>query len=223
MPDTFDGLDLTPEQQRELATLRRGFALFNEILDDPEVGTPLKRKLEQKDPNLKFKYVEDIAAPIIKPIQDKLAALETDQTETLKKIDEGKTAIETIINDFKKERADERDVNDLKSKIEAAKRHYRFTDEGVAALIEHMRATNTGDPMTAGAFLVQNMERPEPVTSNGLAPEQARRNGAPDVDLFRVPSADDDSMKLLHSGPKGAEKWMQQEIDKIIAETAEAA
>lgn len=221
MSDPFEGVEFTPEQKNELTLLRRGFALLNSVSGDVDV----RRKLREKNPNAGIQVPEDdIAEPLLKPLRERLDAIQTDHTETLQKIDEKTAAFDAKVAEFDQKQKDAADLGDLQKKIAAAARHYRFTDEGTTALIEHMKTTGTADPMTAGAYLVQNMERPAPVAETGLAPDAARRNGAPDVDLFHIATGqDDESMKLLHSGPKGAEKWMQGEINKIIAEGQEAA
>jgi hypothetical protein len=221
MPDPFEGVEFTPEQKNELLLLRRGFALLNSVSGDVDV----RRKLRAANPTAGISVPEDdIAEPLLKPLRERLDAIQTDHTETLAKIDEKTAAFDSKVAEWEQKHRDAADLGDLQKKIAAAAKHYRFTDEGTTALIEHMKTTGTADPMTAGAYLVQNMERPAPVAETGLAPEQARRNGAPDVDLFNISTGqDDESMKLLHSGPKGAEKWMQTEINKIIAEGQEAA
>jgi len=224
MPDVFEGVDLTPDQQRELATLRKGYFLLDKLMVDPAHGTATKRALKAIDPSLGIVVPEDVAEPLIAPIRQEIEALKTDHTATLAALDERKTAIEQIVENFNQSRKDEKEVGDLQAKIDSAAKKYRFTDEGKAALIEHMRATNTSDPDTAGAYLVQNMERPSPTTSSGLAPEMARRNGAPDVDLFQLATGQsDDDLKLLHGTPKDQERWMSNEINKVLAEGLEAA
>ena len=225
MADIFEGAELSPEQQREIDTLRKVNAFANSLTADPKIGLALRRRLRELNPDAKVAIPEDdIAEPLLAPIREELTALKGNHEETLKAIDEKKSAIEKVVEDFRTEQKDAKEVGDLQRKIDSTVKKHRFTDEGKAALIEHMRTTNTSDPDTAAAYLIQNMEKPAPVTSNGLAPEQARRNGAPDIDLFQVATGqDDESLKLLHSGPKGADQWMQQEIAKIIAEGAEAA
>ena len=225
MADIFEGVEFSPEQQRELDTLRRGFAFANSLTADPKIGLPLRRRLRELNPEARIAIPEDdIAEPLLAPIREELTALKGSHDETLKAIDEKKTAIEKIVEDFQQQQKDTSEVSDLRRKIEATATKHRFTDEGRAELVKVMKETNTPDPEIAAGYMLQNMEKPAPVTSNGLAPEQARRNGAPDIDLFQVATGqDDDSLKLLHSGPKGADQWMQQEIQKIIAEGAEAA
>jgi hypothetical protein len=224
MADIFDGLELNADQQRELATLRRGYAMLNQVIDDPDIRAPLRRKLNEKNPDLRLPIPEDIAEPLLAPIRAELETVKTNHAETLTKIEEGKTALQTIIDEFKQGQKDAADVGDLRNKIEAAARHYRFTDEGKQELVKHMQATSTSDPMTAGAYLVQNMEKPAPMSESGLAPAQARVNGAPDVDLFHLATGQtDDDLKLLHSGQRGQDKWFANEVNKILAEGAEAA
>lgn len=219
MADVFEGLDLTPEQKVELQTLRRGYSLLDKMMTDPAHGTATKRALKAIDPSLSIVIPEDVAEPLIAPIREEVASLKTGREETLKALDEKKAAIEQVIENFNQTRKDEKEVADLQSKIDASVRKHRFTDEGKAALIEHMRATNTSDPDTAAAYLIQNMERPAPTTNSGLAPEMARRNGAPDVDLFHLATGQTaDDLKRLHGTPKEQEQWMNDEINKIIAE-----
>lgn len=222
MPDPFEGIEFTPEQQRELNLLRQGFSLLNSISGDVDV----RRKLRAANPTAGIAIPEDdIAEPLLKPIRERLDALAPDIEEKLKKVEEGKAAIDEKIAAFDQRQKDAADLGDLQKRIDQAAKHYRFTDEGRTALIDHMKTTGTADPMTAGAYLVQNMERPAPVAESGLAPEAARRNGAPDLDLFHVATGhDDESLKLLHSqNPKDRDRWMMNEINKIVAEGQEAA
>lgn len=225
MGDPFDGIEFTPEQQRELQTLRNGFNLLNTLVSDPKTATPMKRLWRQIDPKANLQIPEDdIAEPLLAPVREKMTALETAVDEKGKALDEKLAALEAKTVEREQKDRDAADLADLNKNIEKAVRHYRFTDEGRSALITHMRETNTSDPMTAGAFLVQNMERPAPIAANGLAPEQARRNGAPDVDLFQLATGqDDESMKALHGSPRERDRWMMNEVAKVMAEGQEAA
>lgn len=219
MADPFEGIEFTPEQQHELAVLRNGFALLNQIVSDPKTATPAKRLIRQIKPDMNVVIPEDdIAEPLLAPIREQVTTLQTKHEEVLKALDEKTAAFDQKLTEREQKEKDTDDLRDLQKRIDEAAKHYRFTDEGRAALIEHMKTTGTPDPMTAGAYLIQNMERPAPVASNGLAPEMARRNGAPDVDLFQVATGhDDESLKLLHAKP---EQWMSKEINNILAEQA---
>lgn len=225
--DPFEGVELSPEQQAELATLRRGWWALNGMVSDPKNGVTARRLLKTQKGFEHIVVPEDVAAPFVAQVDEKLEAFKTDHTQLLDKITEAAKTVDEKISAFDQREKDRADIADLGSKIDAAVRHYRFTNEGRDALIQHMKDTNTPDPMTAGAFLVQNMERPQPAASNGMAPEVARANGAPDVDLFSVAGSRtedlDESLRLLHGTPKQQDLWMRREIDKVLAEGAEAA
>jgi hypothetical protein len=221
MADIFEGVELTPAQKQELATLRAGFALVDRLTQDQKVGLDVKRRLRELHPEMNVRIPEDdIAEPMLKPVREQVTTLQTQLNELGEKFKETTTALETAKTEDEQRRTDQKALTELEKSIDAASRKYRFTDEGKAALIEHMKTTGTSDPDTAGAYLVQHMEKPSPATSNGMAPEQARRNGAPDVDLFQVATGhDDESLKLLHTKPLD---WMNKEVSKIIAEGVNA-
>jgi hypothetical protein len=222
MPDPFEGIEFTPAQMQELSVLRQGFSLLNQIVSDPKTATPAKRLIRQVKPDSNLMIPEDdIAEPLLQPLRQEIESLKTNHAETLEKIEKASLGFDEKVSAFEQKQKDQSDIADLGKKIDAAVKHYRFTDEGRGALIDHMKTTGTPDPMTAGAFLVQNIERPASIVATGLAPEQARRNGAPDLDLFQVATGhDDESLKLLHTKP---DRWMETEILKIQAEAAEAA
>jgi hypothetical protein len=220
MADIFEGVELTPEQQRELATLRAGYARLEGLITDPKTGTATKRLMRQKFTDLNIPIPEDdIAAPLVAAVEEKITATNTKAEEALAKIAAAEAGLLAKIAERDQQATDQRDLQKIENSIENAVKKYRFTDEGKAALIKHMMETNTPDPDTAGAYLVQHMEKPAPVASNGLAPAEARRNGAPDVDLFNLATGQtDESMKLLHGSPKQQEQWMTNEINKVIEE-----
>ena len=217
MADIFEGVDLTPQQRQELDTLRRGYQLADKIIKDNQVGLAVKRRLRETDPSLNITIPEDdIAEPLLKPVREQVSTLETKLTELQGQLAEKSTALDTKFAEDEQRRRDQDDLAKLQSSIESTVRKHRFTDQGRTELINHMKATNTSDPDTAAAYLLQNMEKPAPVASNGIASPEARRNGAPDVDLFQLATGhDDESMKLLHSNPQ---KWMQMETQRVIDE-----
>jgi hypothetical protein len=221
MASVFDGLDLDEKQQAELATLQRGFKAFNELVEDPQTALAVKRKLREKHPEWNIRIPEDdIAEPLLKPIREQVAGVDTKVTEALTKLDEKAAAIDAKLAERDQKDKDNHDLGKLQSSIEGTVKKHRFTDEGKAALIKHMMDTSTSDPETAAAYLLQNMERPSPVSSNGSAPAEAIRNGAPNVNLFELATGhDDESLKLLHTKP---DQWMLKEVQKVIDEGAVA-
>ena len=224
MADIFEGVDLTPDQQRELTTLRAGYARLEGLITDPKTGTATKRLMRQKYTDLNIPIPEDdIAAPLVAAVEEKITATNAKAEEALTKIAEAEKSLLDKLAERDQKETDTRDLRNLESSIDKAVKHYRFTDEGKATLIKHMQETSTPDPMTAGAFLVQNMEKPQPVAANGMASAEAIRNGAPNVDLFALATGQtDDSMKMLHGSPRQRDQWMQNEINKVIEEGATA-
>ena len=224
MADIFDGVDLSPDQQRELTTLRAGYARLEGLITDPKTGTATKRLMRQKYTDLNIPIPEDdIAAPLVAAVEEKITATNAKAEEALTKIAEAEKSLLDKLAERDQKETDTRDLRNLESSIDKAVKHYRFTDEGKATLIKHMQETSTPDPMTAGAFLVQNMEKPQPVAANGMASAEAIRNGAPNVDLFALATGQtDDDMKMLHGSPRQRDQWMQNEINKVIEEGATA-
>lgn len=224
MADVFEGVELTPAQKAELDTLRNGYAIVNELWNDGATGLAMKRRLKEKHPDANIVIPEDIAEPLLQPLRADIDAVKTNHTETLEKIAAAAKEVDDKIATFNQTQQDAKDLGDLQSRIDAACRHYRFTGEGRDALIKHMQETNTSDPMTAGAYLVHNIDQPpEPSRPNGMAHPQAIANGAPDVDLFSLATGQtDDDLKLLHSGPRGADKWFNNQVTKILAEPVAA-
>lgn len=217
MADIFEGVELTPEQQRELVTLRSGYATLEGLLVDGKTAAPLKRLLRQKYPDRPIAIPEDdIAAPLVAAVEEKIAATNTKLDESLKVLAEKQEAFEKQQAERIQKQQDTSDLADLEGKINATVKNRRLTDVGKELLVKTMMERGVHDPEVVADHMLQNMEKPAPVASNGLAPAEARRNGAPDVDLFQVATGhDDESMKLLHKNP---DKWMMQEAQKVIDE-----
>lgn len=195
MPDEPNG-DLVSISKADLATLQKSYGLLNKLWDDPNHGAAVKRAAKTIDPSLRIPEI-DVAEPLLKPLNEKLAALEAKDTER-----------DAVIAALKQEREDEKAVEKLGKTLGAAQKRYRLTDEAMTEVKKRMMETGNPDPMSAAAYIVSEIEPAKVVNGSNFAPQ--------DLNVFGMDgAAEDDSTKRLHNDPM---KWLDRAVPEIMAE-----
>jgi hypothetical protein len=196
MPDIFDGVELSPEQQQMMAILKRAHTLFNSLYDHPEHGVVFKKALKAVDPTLQIPDI-DVAEKYAGPLNEKLTALE-----------EKNTKLETELQKDREERTNQAQLGDLSKKIGEAQKRYRLTDDGMKAAIDRMKETGNPDPFAAAAWVVSEIEPAKPVQTGS-------NFGPMDANVLDIKGSDDADRKLLHNDP---DRWFNQTVDKMLTD-----
>lgn len=180
----------------DLTTLQASYKLLNDLWDNPEHGATVKRAAKAVNPALRVPEI-DVAEPLLKPLKDELSA----KDEEIKKIREEFEA-------DRKARQDDRDLDDLKTKLAKAQKDHRLTDEGMAEVKKIMAERGVADPDIAAKYVAANIEPAKPVRGSNFGPT--------DANIFGIDgkSAEDD-IKALHQDPL---KWMDKAVPEIMAE-----
>jgi hypothetical protein len=180
----------------DLRILQETYKLMNEVTDHPEYGLPTKRAMKAIRPDLRFPEI-DVADPLLKPINEKLSAIE----EENKKLREEREA-------DRREREDDKALGDLQSKLTAAQKKHRLTDEAMGEVKKIMAERGVADPDIAAQYVVANIEPAKPVRGSNFGPQEAN--------IFGIDgNSTEDDTKLLHNNNQ---KWFDGTVDEIMAE-----
>jgi hypothetical protein len=172
------------------------YKLLNDLWDHPEHGATTKRAAKSVNPALRVPEI-DVAEPLLKPINEKLSAFE----------EENKKLREELEAD-KKSREDDKALGDLQSKLTAAQKKHRLTDEAMGEVKKIMAERGVADPDIAAQYVVANIEPAKPVRGSNFGPQEAN--------IFGIDgNSTEDDTKLLHNNNQ---KWFDGTVDEIMAE-----
>lgn len=185
----------------ENIVLQRSKALVDRLLGDRgDAGKAARAEALKLFPDLEGKLVDPNAdlEPIVAPLRAQIEALTTTITERdAKEAEAAQKALE------------ERAEFTLQSKLDATKKSFNLTDEGLKAVMERMTATgNYADTDAAAAYVLKDY-KPVETRSAALGPQAADFLG-------KASQEDADRMKLLWNDPDGA--FLDYEISKMEAD-----
>lgn len=187
--------------QAELDMLRGARALLGKLIDDPSDGLSLKRKIKAIVPDAKFPEL-DLIDTVTKPRDEAIAKL----TERLDKMAE-QTEKE------KKEAADKVWEQNVQSRLDAARKQYGFTDEGIDLVLKRMKEQQSADVEGAAAYIYGIQPKPAPTNASGMFPSK--------MDLFgSATKSDDPKIQLLHNDPLD---FLEKEAIAVLNEMANEA
>jgi hypothetical protein len=192
--------DLIEVSKSLLANLQGTAKLTNEIWNDPVLGMKVKELVKEKYPNANipeldnFRSVQKAEADIITRVDAKEKAL-TDRIEAFEKA--------------QKER-EEKDVTakaerDFASDVEATKRKYQLTPEGMEKVFTRMKEKNNPDVEAAAAWVTDHEPKQDPLTSSNYSPSN--------MDLFGSSSGDKEFEEINKHAFDG--KWFDKEVRSI--------
>lgn len=181
--------------------LQRSKALVDRLLGDRgDAGKAARAEALKLFPDLEGKLVDPNAdlEPIVAPLKAQIDAL----TEKL-------TAKETAEAEAAQKALEERAEFTLQSKLDATKKTFNLTDEGLKAVMERMTATgNYADTDAAAAYVLKDY-KPVETRSAALGPQAA--------DYLGKSSGEDmERMKLLWNDADGG--FLDYEIAKMEAD-----
>jgi hypothetical protein len=183
---------------QEYATLKKAQSLLDGIWNDKDHGLAFKKMVKAKMPDARIPEI-DIAEPLLKPLKDEIEE-ERKQRRTLQERLEAKEKAEL----------EAREDADLTAKIEATRKKYRLTDDGMQKVLKRMKDTNNPSPEDAAAWVTDHEPKANPVTSSSYE--------SSDMNLFGMKGgSEDEDIKLLHSDNK---KWFDKKVWEINQEFA---
>lgn len=131
---------------RELASLRAGYALLDGMLKNPKTKRTVEKAVKEVNPEL----VTD---------DDRLSPYIEEFRGTSEKIDK-------FINTMTEREQD----RELQAGLDAARKQYSLTDEGLEKVKELMVKKKIPDPLDAAAVYAQMTPPPKPQPPTGFAP-----------------------------------------------------
>lgn len=174
--------------------LSRVEQLVNDLWDDAELGPKVRAKAKEKWPETRIP--EDQVNPLVKPLEEKAAALQA-------RID----AMEKEQKDREKAAAEAQGQKDMEARLDAARKKYALTDEGFDKMVSRMKETqNYLDAEAAAAWVTDNNPPPKPTSGPTWATKR--------VDIFGRETAGE-SLKRLHSDP---DRWVEDTIGEVLRE-----
>lgn len=182
-----------------LDLLERVGALANDLWNDEKVGMTLKERVKEKNPSANIPEVV-VAQSTRRAEQELLARVEAKEK-----------AVEDRIAAFEKaqKERDEKDVEAtasrvFESEVEAGKKKYHLTSEGVEKVFARMKEKNNPDFEAAAAWVTDHEVKATPITSSNYSPQN--------MDLYGSGSGDEEWASLNKDPLKYG--------DRVLAEMA---
>lgn len=192
--------DLIEVSRSLLANLQGTAKLTSEIWNDPVLGMKVKEIVKEKYPNANI------------PELDNFRSVQKAETEILTKVEAKERALTDRIEAFErtqKER-EEKDVTTKAEKafaddIEATKKKYQLTSEGMEKVFSRMKEKNNPDVEAAAAWVTDHEPKQDPVTSSSYSPAG--------MDLFGSSSGASEFKEINDHAFDG--KWFDKEVRAI--------
>ena len=182
----------------QLDILNGSRALLARLLEDPDGGLALKRKVKKILPAANFPEL-DIVETVTKPYDAKLEAQGKTLADLKKEIDDDKQA-----------RADAKAEQTLRERLDAVKAQFSFTDEGMQAVVKRLKDQQSTDVEGAAAFVAGSQPKPKPTAGSGLFPSKMNLFGSGEV-------SEDPKIKRLNQDPMA---FLEEEAIAVMDEFA---
>lgn len=182
MADATAPAGMAQVSQAELDMLRGTRALLGKLLDDPKRGLDYKRHVKEIVPDAKFPEL-DLIETVTRPRDEAIAALNT----RLDKMAEEQTKRD-------KDSADRAAEQSLRERLDAVRKQYGFTDEGMDLVIKRMREQQSSDAEGAAAYIYGIQPKPAPTNASGLFPSKLNLYGSAE-------KSEDAKIQALHKDP----------------------
>ena len=176
---------------QQLGAFQRAANALDKLLGDPKLGRQVRATVKEAMPDVDFskftaqEQMEDAIAAATKTLTDKVAELEAKQAERDKKADEDKQ------------------FADFSTRVTAAVKQHRLTDEGMQKMIERMKEQQSSDVEAAAAWVAEQAPKPQSPQPSNIFPGK--------VDAWGTQSKDPQFEKL-HKDPMGY-------LDDVVRET----
>ena len=185
--------------QADLTVMQNAYNTLNAMWTNKDHATDFKRLLKKVKPDTNIPEL-DITDRYVKPLEEKLTALETENQKTRKELE-----------DDRKARKDEKDLSDVYGKIDVVVKKRGLTDEGRAGMIKVMQDRQIADPEAAALIYLDGLPKTKVTKAGGVLPSA--------MNMFGVDDDKDSEFEAFWKNPVKAQ-------DKVIAQIlneAEAA
>ena len=174
--------------------------LNNDMWNDPKYGSAIKEMVKEKYPNANI------------PEVDAIRTARNAESAILTKVEAAnKSALDRIEAFEKAQRErDEKDINakaerDFASEVDATKKKYQLTAEGMEKVFSRMKEKNNPDVEAAAAWVTDHEPKQDPIMSSNYS--------ASNLDVFGASSGDKEFEEINKHAFDG--KWFDKEVRKI--------
>ena len=192
--------DLVEVSRALLNNLQGTAKLANTLWNDEKIGMTLKERAKELLPNS------------VIPEVDAMRNVRKSETEILSKVEAKEKALEDRISAFEKaqKERDEKDASakaerDFANDVEATKKKYQLTAEGMEKVFARMKEKNNPDVEAAAAWVTDHEPKQSPLTSSSYSPQS--------LDVFGSSSGKDEFKEINDHAFDG--KWFDKEVRKI--------
>lgn len=195
-----DPNEIVEVPRSQLETLQRAGRLLDSLAadrsrwDNPADRLAFMRQVKKDIPSVSIPEL-DIAEPMLAPVREQIAGLQTQL----------QGALDREAERTKKDADRDADAGLMKL-LDKTQAKYRLNEEGRKLMVDRMRDQGSMDAEAAATFVLHHFHTPDPVGEGTMAP------GAVDIFNFNK-AAEDDSMRRLHSNP---ERWFEEETAKMV-------
>src|ERR1700733_10386092 len=145
-----------------LALLEGVSKLNNDLWNDPTIGPKVKELVKDKYPQANIPEV-DALRTARKSETDILAKVEATKKETFDRLD----AFEKAQKEKEEKDSNAKAEREFASEMDATKKKYQLTDEGMEKVIARMRAKNSPDVEAAAAWVTDHEPKQAPISGSG--------------------------------------------------------
>lgn len=192
--------DLVEVSRSLLSNLQGTAKLTNELWNDPKFGNQIKEIVKEKYPNANIPEV-DALRTVKKSESEILIKVEEKNKETLARIE----AFEKAQKDRDEKDASLKAERDFSADVEATKKKYQLTAEGMEKVFARMKEKNNPDVESAAAWVTDHEPKQSPITNSSYSPQG--------MDVFGSSSGDKEFEEINRHAFDG--KWFDKEVRKI--------
>lgn len=166
--------DEVVEVSRARLSLLEGVAkLKEELWNDPKHGMTIKKIVKEKYPDANLPEV-DADATVRKAENDILSKVEEANKANIARIE----AFEKSQKDREDKDAEKTATKNFESDVEATKKKYQLTPEGMEKVFARMKEKNNPDVEAAAAWVTDHEQKASPVTNSSYAPQDMNLYGS---------------------------------------------
>lgn len=192
--------DLVEISRSLLNSLQGTAKLTSSIWNDPKLGMQVKELVKEKYPDANIPEL-DAMRSVQKAEGEILTKVEASKKETIDRIE----AFEKAQKDRDEKELNAKAEKDFASEIEATKRKYQLTPEGMDKVFARMKEKNNPDVEAAAAWVTDHEPKQDPLMNSNYSPAN--------MDLYGASSGDKEFLEINKHAFDG--KWFDKEVRKI--------
>jgi len=180
--------------------------LTSELWNDPKIGMKVKQLTKEKFPNANIPEVD-----AINEIHKSESELVTRVEAKEKAIDEKISAWEKKQQEKEAKEIDDRETSRFESEVQATKKKYQLSAEGMEKVFARMKEKNNPDVEAAAAWVTDHEQAAKPLDQPGYGSQSM------DFQNSFNSAQDDKDWEMLNKNPWDM-KFADQEIRRITAD-----